>query len=69
MDAVIDFCARAQLDMPYAEHAASLTVGTAVTWTVASKRLGNPRSGTIVEILDGAEPLVTCAATSWIQKK
>ena len=34
VDAVIDFCARAQLGMPYAEHAASLAVGTAVTWTV-----------------------------------
>ena len=34
VDAVIDFCAREQLGMPYAAHATSLTVGKRVTWYV-----------------------------------
>ena len=52
VDAVIDFCARAQLGMPYAAHAASLTVGSAVTWTqnFANGLIDPERKGTITKI-------------------
>jgi len=55
VDAVIDCCAQAQLGMPYAEHAASLTVGSAVAWTnkQAIEAIGEaPLGGTSWTIAD-----------------
>ena len=63
VDAVIDFCAREQLGMPYAEHAASLTVGAAVTWTSTLSALKPERSGTIVKIFDNGNLQVEGAST------
>ena len=39
-----------QFCMPYAEHAASLAVGSAVTWTSKASGIPGEQSGTIVEI-------------------
>ena len=51
--ATIELCAQAQLGMPYAEHAARLTVGARVTWThkQAMAHFGEAE-GTIVEVLE-----------------
>eukprot|EP01045_Picozoa_sp_COSAG04_P005803 COSAG04_NODE_274_length_18488_cov_35.031377_10_plen_80_part_00 len=65
MAATIELCAQAQLGMPYAEHAASLTVGAAVTWT---QNFGNGlidpgRKGTIVKVFDNGSLQVEGTST------
>ena len=50
--------------MPYAEHAASLTVGAAVTWPlVKHSKLGTEQTGPIVKIFDNGTLQVEGAST------
>ena len=62
VDAVIDFCAGVQLGMPYAEHAARLTVGAAVTWSLINSSPPD-KAGTIVEVLEDGNLLVEGASS------
>eukprot|EP01045_Picozoa_sp_COSAG04_P020078 COSAG04_NODE_2018_length_4992_cov_2.675455_1_plen_854_part_00 len=64
VDEVIDFCARAQLGMTYAEHAASLAVGSAVTWTSKDTNIPDEQSGTIVEIREEDDSFLVQGASS-----
>ena len=61
VDAVIDFCAQAQLGMPYAQHAARLTVGAAVTWSLINSSPPD-KAGKIVEVLEDGNLLVEGAS-------
>ena len=57
MTRCIDALAKAELGLPWSEYAATkLTVGAAVTWTLADDDIPAGTVGTIVEIVaDGAE--------------
>ena len=54
--AIVEACAQAQYGSSYAEYAATLTVGTAVTWTrrrgERPGKITEERLGTIVEVED-----------------
>ena len=54
--AIVEACAQAQYGMSYAEYAATLTVGAAVTWTQRPGerpgKITEERLGTIVEVED-----------------
>eukprot|EP01045_Picozoa_sp_COSAG04_P012402 COSAG04_NODE_834_length_9992_cov_54.919786_5_plen_1490_part_00 len=53
VDRVIELCAQKQLGMSYAEHAASLTLGAAVTWTAKQLNITVPEcTGTIIGIVE-----------------